>query len=277
MRHRTILEYRHYRYLKITGALLLASILGYAVYTTPVGRYGGTPMGYALGMIGALLIVWLMWFGVRKRRYRVSGGNLQGWLSAHVYLGTALIVVVTLHTGFQIGWNLHTLAYVLMLTVIFSGFYGLYLYLRLPQRMTENLGEDTFDGIVLKISDIDRQARRIAVDMPDTINRAVQDSVHGTKIGGGALKQLSGRDKHCPTARAVALIQASVRNIGGDVAQRNKELYALMLRKQALVGRARNDVRYKATLGFWLYVHVPLSLALLAALAAHIVSVFFYW
>lgn len=277
MRHRTILEYRHYRYLKVAGALLLAVILGYAIFTTPVGRYGGTPVGYTLGSIGALLIVWLMWFGVKKRRYRASGGNLQGALSAHVYLGTSLIVVVTLHTGFQVAWNLHTLAYVLMLTVIFSGFYGLYVYLRLPQRMTENLGDDTFDGIVLKISDIDRQARRIAVNMPDTINRAVQDSVQGTKIGGGVRSQLSGRAKNCPTIRAVALIQASAREIGGDQSKLNKELYALMLRKQALVARARNDVRFKATLEFWLYVHVPLSLALLAALVAHIVSVFFYW
>jgi hypothetical protein len=27
----------------------------------------------------------------------------------------------------------------------------------------------------------------------------------------------------------------------------------------------------------WLYFHVPLSIALLAALTIHIVSVFFYW
>jgi hypothetical protein len=27
----------------------------------------------------------------------------------------------------------------------------------------------------------------------------------------------------------------------------------------------------------WLYFHVPLSFALLAALTAHIISVFFYW
>jgi hypothetical protein len=36
-------------------------------------------------------------------------------------------------------------------------------------------------------------------------------------------------------------------------------------------------MRYKALLDLWLYVHVPLSLALLAALAAHVVIVFLYW
>ena len=50
-----------------------------------------------------------------------------------------------------------------------------------------------------------------------------------------------------------------------------------MLRKQKLVERARADVRFKAVLDFWLYFHVPLSIALLAALTAHVIAVFFYW
>ena len=277
MRHRTILEYKHYRYLKLTVLILVASIVGYAFYTSPVGRYGGTPMGYALGTVGALLILWLMWFGIRKRRYRGSSGNIQGWLSGHVYLGAALIVIATLHTGFQVGWNVHTLAYVLMLLVIFSGFYGLYAYLRVPQLMTENMGDDTLDSVILKIADIDREARRLAVGMPDNINRAIQDSLQGTRIGGGVFAQLTGRAGNCPTTRAVGTIQAAVRQFKGDEARANKDLYALMLRKQKLVERARTDIRYKAILDFWLFLHVPLSLALLAALTAHVIAVFFYW
>ena len=35
--------------------------------------------------------------------------------------------------------------------------------------------------------------------------------------------------------------------------------------------------RLKAMLEIWLYVHVPATFALIAALIAHIVSVFFYW
>ena len=41
-----------------------------------------------------LLIVWLMFFGMRKRRYMNNIGTLRGWLSAHIYLGTSLILVV---------------------------------------------------------------------------------------------------------------------------------------------------------------------------------------
>ena len=39
----------------------------------------------------------------------------------------------------------------------------------------------------------------------------------------------------------------------------------------------RRHIRIRAALEIWLYVHVPATFALLAALTAHIVSVFFYW
>ncbi|MBL8519733.1 MAG: hypothetical protein JNK75_03595 [Betaproteobacteria bacterium] len=277
MRHRTVLEYQRYRWLKVTLLILLVSIGGYVWYTSPVGRYGGTLMGYGLGTLGALIILLLLWFGIQKRRFRANSGNLQGWLSAHVYLGTSLIVIATLHTGFQVGWNVHTLAYVLMLGVIISGFYGVYAYMRIPELMTENRAEDTFDSLVLKIADIDREAQRLGVQMPDNINQAVQDSIKNTRIGGGLLAQLSGRVRGCPTDRAVALCKSSVREIKGDAAKVNTDLYAMLLRKQKLVARARADIRYKAILDLWLYFHVPLSIALLAALIAHVIAVFFYW
>ena len=49
----------------------------------------------------------------------------------------------------------------------------------------------------------------------------------------------------------------------------------IRLGKQPAV--ARRDVQLKAWLDLWLYIHVPLSIALVVTLAIHIVSVFFYW
>ena len=277
MQHRTFLEYRRYRYLKVAALLVLVSIIGYSAYGSPVGRYGGTPMGYILGTLGALLIAGLMWLGVQKRRYRANAGGLRGWVSAHIYLGISLIVIATLHAGFQIGWNVHTLAYMLMIAVIISGFFGVYAYLRFPSLMTENMGEDTLDGLLLKIADVDRELRRVALDLPDDFVKCVDASARATRIGGGVLAQLRPRPKNCPTLRAAEFIQAGGKNLNGKAQQRNHDLYSLMLRKQKLVNRARDDVRFKAMLDLWLYAHVPLSFALLAALLAHIISVFFYW
>ena len=46
---------------------------------------------------------------------------------------------------------------------------------------------------------------------------------------------------------------------------------------QAALARIRQHLRLKALLEIWLYIHVPLTFALIAALFVHIFSVFFYW
>ena len=276
MRHQSLLTYASYRWLKVATLVVALAIAAYAWYRPPGGPNGGTWVGYTLGTIGALLIVWLAWFGVRKRNY-APPSLLLGWLSAHVYLGASLIVVVTLHAAFQVGWNVHTLAYVLMLVVILSGFYGIYTYVRNPRAMTENLGEDTLDSLLLKIADLDKQARALALGLPDVANQLVLASSQRTRIGGSWLRQLSGRDPDCPTTAAVNGLQVLGRSLRGEQARANQQLYTLLLRKQELLSRARRDVALKARVEIWLYVHVPLTIALLAALVAHIVSVFFYW
>ena len=123
--------------------LSLLSIALYILDDPRVAPNGGTWLGYTLGTIGALTIVFLTLFGVRKRSYRSNLGDLKYWLSAHVWLGLALVVIATLHTGFQFGWNVHTLAYVLTMLVVFSGIWGVYMYLRFPSLMSELLNSKT--------------------------------------------------------------------------------------------------------------------------------------
>ncbi len=277
MRHQSILAYARYRYLKLAAALTIAAIALYALDRPPNGPYGGTWLGYTLGTVGALLIAWLLWFGVRKRQFGSTFGTLQEWLSAHVYFGTTLIVIATLHAAFKVGWNVHTLAYVLMLAVIGSGFFGVYAYLRYPRLMTDNLGDDTLEMLLIKIADLDRQARRLSLSLPDSISKLVLSSAQGTAIGGTWWRQLRGTAPDCPTDAAVAGVQGLGRKLMGEQAKTNHQLYTLLLKKQELVARARRDVKLKAWLDIWLYVHVPLSIALLVALTIHILSVFFYW
>jgi hypothetical protein len=277
VRHYSILEYASFRWFKAAVSLAALASAAYLWHEPPLKPYGGTWLGYTLGTISGLLVVWLLWYGVRKRRYRSTVGTVQGWLSAHVYLGTALVVVATLHTGFELGWNIHTLAYVLMLLVVASGFYGVFVYLRVPEAMTTNLGEDTLQSIVLRIADLDRDMREKALSLPDVLFALIDKSVTGTRLGGDAFRLVSGKDPSCPTAAAVKQWPLLARRLTGDVAKLDKEVFSLLLQKNELLARARRDLRHKAVLDLWLYVHVPLAFALLAALIAHVVAVFIYW
>jgi hypothetical protein len=277
VRHRSILEFRRFRYLKLAALAGLAAIAAYAWHQPPVKPYGGTWLGYTLGTLGALLILWLMWFGVRKRRYASNAGTVQGWLSAHVYLGTALLVIATLHSGFELGWNVHTLAYALMVAVIASGFYGVFVYLRVPGMMTTNLGEETLDSVLLRIAEIDRELGEKSLGLPDEMLAIVTKSIKDTQLGGSFLAILRGGDARCPTTAAVSALPQIAKRLSGEAAVVNREVYAALLQKQELLAKARRNMRYKALLDLWLYVHVPLALALLAALAVHVVVVFLYW
>ena len=135
---RTFLEYKSYRYLKVAIGLLLASVVAYTFDDPQGGRSGSSWTGYGLGTISAGLIAWLMWLGLRKRTYAATGAPLKGWVSAHVYLGTALVVLVPLHSAFEFGWNVHTLAYALMCVVVFTGMLGVGFYALVPTSMTRN-------------------------------------------------------------------------------------------------------------------------------------------
>lgn len=283
--HQSILEFRHGRYLKVALLLCAAAIAVYcwheppAVYLKP---YGGTWLGYTLGTIGAVLILWLMLLGIRKRRYGSSVGTLQGWTSAHVYLGISLIIIATLHCGFEFGWNIHTLAYVLMMLVIGSGFVGIYAYLRYPGFMTSNLSGETLEQMLLKVSDLERKCKRIALNLPDEVNalfaNASKRAAEVSALGGSFRRQLAGVDpKHPMRVARDQLLKMGVRGYSAEQAKAHEQLVAEMSRIVTLTDRVRRDLQLRARMQAWLFAHVPLSFALLAALTAHIISVFYFW
>lgn len=276
--HQSILVFRGFRYLKWAAAIVALALLLYWFHEPDYGvPNGGTWLGYTLGGFGAFLILWLMWFGIRKRRYGAGGAPVEDWLSAHIYLGLALIIIGTLHTGFQFGWNVHTLAYVLMMLVILSGVFGLFVYMRVPELMTNNRRGMTLVQMMHEISDLDAECREAALTLGDEINQIVLDAAQNTRIGGGVIRQLSGDDPDCATRDANRAVRHLADSAPPGQAEGFRALLGLLARKEELLARARRDVRYKSLLDIWLYVHVPLSFALLGALIAHIVAVYFYW
>ena len=122
-------------------AMSTAAIVAFALHAPLGGRDGSSIVGYGLGGISALMVVYLAWLGLRKRRFSAGRARLRDAVSAHVYTGLALIVTATLHTGFEFTWSLHTLAYALLMLVALSGVFGTYVYAVMPGRLSRNLEE----------------------------------------------------------------------------------------------------------------------------------------
>ncbi|MEZ5709595.1 MAG: hypothetical protein R3E02_09440 [Blastomonas sp.] len=275
--HDGFLRYAGFRWLKIATLLCVACLASYMLIDVQPRHNGGSWYGYTLGTIGAGLIIWLTFLGVRKRAMTPGGWSLKAWTSAHVYLGLSLIVIGTLHTGFQLGWNVHTLAWSLMMIVILSGLVGIYFYATLPQGLSTNRDEMTETQMIDALRSLDRQLHDAAQPLEPAQAALVQSSLEQDPFGGGFLARIANKYPGCKTRAAQSELRrqrAYQPRTGNDPLDK---VDSLLERKEATMGRLRKHLQIKAMLQVWLYIHVPMTFALLAALSAHIVSVFFYW
>ena len=276
-RPESFLIYSRYRYLGAAALIAASAIVVYLVDRPYGSRYGGTWAGYIFGIGGAGLILWLTWFGYRKRSYSDSPTGLTGLLSAHVYLGLALLVVVTLHTGFNFGWNVHTLSYFLVCAVTGSGLFGVFCYLRYPRLITANRAGMTMQQMLGTIATLDDQLRLAALPLDEDAAMVVERAVETDVIGSSTWQQIIGRYPNCATASAIAYFDASAETVQPALEEVWSRVRVLLAERESLLGRVRRDVRYKAMIDVWLYLHVPASFMLLATLLAHVLSIFFLW
>jgi hypothetical protein len=291
-----ILLYRGGRYGWLALALFAGAGVLFATQDASAPPSGSTWQGYTLGGISALLVVWLAMLGIRKRSYQATG-QVRGWVSAHVYLGSALLGVATFHSAGQLGWNIHSATYWLLVTVIVSGMGGAFLYLVLPRRTAENnkgrSREDTFDELGVLNASCLELSRRCS---PAT-ELAIQSSLSGTVVGGGLWNQLLAIDhstffgesevhevdssRPIPNRGQSQILQfvasRAPRVSTGEETDALTELVSLISRRQELLRRIRKDIQFQGWMKIWLFVHVPVTVALLFALVTHVFVVFFYW
>jgi len=293
-----MLTYRKSYYLYVSLALILVS---YAIYWSQAGiegSNGGTPQGYILGTIAAVLILWLALLGIRKRSFQSQMGSVRAWVSAHVYLGSSLLIIASFHSAFQLGINIHSFAYLLLLLVIISGFYGVFAYIRYPEKIAALSDGRSGEENLALLNHLKEEIVTTCKNLDSELQMIVSSAIERTDIGGSMLDMLLARDKSTmyrnvfggneitrvdivPNPRQQPLIDFIAKRIPRGNRATEPELLLnllnLLTRRQQLLENLRESLQLKARTRLWLYVHTPISIALLVALIIHIVSVFFYW
>ncbi|WP_421935383.1 hypothetical protein [Phenylobacterium sp.] len=277
--HEGFLRHKGFRWAQIATGLCVVATGVYFIVASRLSEppSGGSWLGYLLGTASAGLIVWLACLGIRKRVITQGHYSLKAWVSAHVYLGLSLTVLATLHTGFQFGWNVHTLAYALMMLVIASGALGVWAYATLPQRLHGNRGETTRKQMLDALASLDAQMHEAAQPLDRNGAAIVRLSIEQTDLGGGFWKRLTGSYGDCANRRALQQLRALPSPGSAVQAEALTKIEGLMTQKADALALARRQMGITALLEAWLFVHIPATFALLAALIAHIVSVFAYW
>ena len=279
--HESFLTYANGRWWKTALVICVICFATYFLIDIQPRHNGGSWYGYTLGTIGFGLILWLTMLGVRKRAMTPGRWSLKAWTSAHVYLGLSLIVIATLHTGFQLGWNVHTLAYMLMMIVILSGLFGIYVYATLPKALSQNRydedGAITEKVMIEQMKQLDRQIHDAAQPLDPQAAAIVERSLGEDVFAGSFLKRV--RNSYPGDLTRIAMTELrKLRNFrprtDDDPFER---VETLLTKKEALLAKLRRHLQLKSWLQAWLYIHVPATFALIAALTAHVISVFFYW
>ncbi len=270
------LTYRQNLWLKIT--LLSTALLGasYVLYSARTEPNGGTVMGLVYGGLGLFVILLLMFYGVRKRQYRAQRTSLQAWLSSHAYLGLLTLILIPMHAGFRFGLNVHTLAFVLLAFVVLSGLVGTYFYVALPSRFSHHGPEVTYAGIDREFQKIVNQMRGLCQDKSDTFVRTCE-----LEIQRGAPTPHAGWHlllHHRPVSAAHHLqeLQTSIAELPETEHDDFQRLAVLATQKRELEHRLVSQMRLKNLLEAWLYVHLPVSIAMLVAVGIHLVVVLYY-
>lgn len=92
---------------------------------------GDADVAYNYGLTGGIMMLIILIYAVRKRiKFMRKIGDIKYWYYFHFILGVVGPILIILHTSFQIRSVNGGVAFFAMLSVVFSGFIGRYIYTR---------------------------------------------------------------------------------------------------------------------------------------------------
>jgi hypothetical protein len=274
----TLLTYGGKRYLWAGVAGAIALLISYVYYAKDTIPSGSTIGGLIYGWIGLIAILILMFLGIRKRWYASHLGTLQGWTSAHVYLGLLLLLIIPMHAGFRFGWDVHTLAFALLAVVVLSGIVGLRLYLVMPRKLTVYESGMLPDKVEAEINRVLRDMKALAAGKSEAFARLYGNELRRCReIKSQGWRVLFRRvDPSASLAARTDELHRLVPRIPSAEQESFAQYCALALRKTELETFLAGQMRVKNMLDSWLYVHLPVSIAMVGAVAVHLLVVLYY-
>lgn len=222
------------------------------------------------GLLLLFLVFSLITLNIRKRFSFLPIGRVSTWLQVHLYVAWFTIALFFTHIGFKVPrGGLESVLAVLFGVVALSGIIGLIFTRMLPRFLTDRGGNVAFD-------EIPHLRRRIKMEAEDLIINSVEsqkptiadfyvDRLEEYFIGSrrSLFNHLIGSNKH---------LEFVLNRMNALKRYLNKEELEIFARLEKLVIE-RDNLDYQYTFLFllktWLFVHVPLSYALLFLGIAH--------
>ncbi len=158
-----------------------------------------------------------------------------------------------------------------MMTVVISGIWGAVRYGDLAPEIKSHRGGATMKKLIDQQLLLSSEIRGLGAKKSDAFLQ-LSDKIDFAFVPSIAASFFSLRPHPISTSMGAELLAALPAEEHDD----GVKLIALANRKRDIVTALLNEARTINRLKIWLYVHVPISCALLAAVAIHIFSVFYY-
>ncbi len=293
-----LIDRLHKRWIVVTSALFVASLGGYLVHAqrslNPPS--GGTAIGLAYGITGTALMLYAAAFGARRKIPIWRLGRAETWLKGHIWLGLLSYPLIWFHAGLSFGGPLTTALMILFTVVVVSGIFGLVVQGTVPRLMTVRVPSETL------YEQIDRLMEQRREEARDVVRKTLGDG------GGGR-----GHAKAAAAAVAAAPAEGAERTMsfyvnvvepwldgrpapgGGpnpldEATSRTalfeqirvslpKELHAAIVKLEEICEERRQLLLQKRLhhwLHGWLFIHLPLSVALIVLSAMHAIMALYY-
>jgi hypothetical protein len=272
----------------VVFTLVVALVIGFGVHLSE--RSYLTPesgVGYALGVIGSLLMLLLLGYPLRKRLPHGSRmGTVRGWFRLHMVLGVVGPVLVLFHANFSAGSTNSAVALLSMLLVATSGVVGRYLYGRIHRglygrRMTLEELVDAARANSARIGDSVVSAERLHETLEPleevALSRAtgVADALSRVVSIGMRSRSLARRLYRSELAAAAATKTWPTLSRRQRTALRRK-VRAAVNGHCSLLRDVAAFTLYERLFSRWHVLHVPLFFMLLATGLFHVIAVHAY-
>lgn len=268
-------------------AAAVTAVLGTAWWQRDEGHLTAeSGIGYWLGIVGAVLILVLITYPLRKRLKAFQRlGKVANWFRFHMIIGILAPALVILHTNFKLGSLNSRLALLTMLIVVTSGIVGRYLYSKVHKGLYGRqlaLREVHADIIALKANLCDAGPATTKID--SELESFIREPQAHPSVLQALLSSLTaGFTQRLVRRRLLRMVKRDLAD-----SSRNRNLSGRQRRQFikdadnhlrlffAAVRKAERFAFFESLLGMWHHLHMPLFIMLFITVAIHIIAVHLY-
>ncbi len=235
---------------------------------------GGTGYGLTTGIVAACAMVFLMLYAKRKRAYQSNMGTLKTWLSAHIWIGSALIILVPLHSGFQFACNVHTLSYVFIVIAVITGIWGVFLCVSVPPNLEARREGASAKSLLTEIQELSSSSAYLLKNKSTQFLQLVNEIDFTPEL---LIWKIIFIKKFLRPELDKKQVGKKIHGLSEVEQTEALKLVVIVERKILLINKLYRELRLLALLKIWLYIHLPFAVGAFTLLIIHIFSVFYLW